>query len=106
MISEMNSRSPRVVGILRPPTRSASGYFIASQVITARVEARAAKKIAVGSVQAIHAIFSMAPSLHPAKREAARDVIADEPDHQRPGNNGENAGCGQQAPIHSGGRNR
>src|SRR4030081_829452 len=38
--------------------------------------------------------------LHPAKREAARDVIADKPDHQRAGDDGQNAGRSQQAPIH------
>src|SRR5882724_5401575 len=153
--------------------------------MTAKVEASSAKKIAVGSVQAIHAMFSMSylpprnrperrplstklgstrvghpklsksdksdfdreragvrgyglsmgrnPSpgfvvsrqirplpmgeakknpaiscnrtfigLHPAEREAARDVIADKPDHQRAGNDGQNTGRGQQAPIHSG----
>src|SRR5882757_10674825 len=78
MISEMNSRSPRVVGIRRMPTRSASGYRIASQVITASVAASSAKKSAVGGVQAIHAMFSMAlvlppnhddgrPPLHPTR---------------------------------------
>src|SRR5712672_1573432 len=113
--------------------------------MTANVVANSAKKIAVGGVQAIHAMFSIAyflrrnaternplshgervgvrgyglsmgrpPSpgfvvsrqirplpmgevkqnpviscnrtfigLHPSEREAARDVIADEPDHQR-----------------------
>src|SRR6266849_4651295 len=126
--------------------------------MTARVAASSAKNSAVGGVQAIHAMLSMAylfqpsivaerspishgeragvrgyglsidrdPSpgflasrqirplpmgevtlssemrfnlfiigLHPAERETARDVIADKPDHQRAGNDGQDAGRGQ-----------
>src|SRR4029453_7272659 len=132
---------------------------------TARVAANSTKKSAVGGVQAIHAMLSMAYSstpsiaaeqsslshgervgvrgyglsiernpspgflasrqirplpvgevkrspqmrfdritigLHPAEREAAREVIADKPDHQRAGNDGQDAGSGQKSPIHSG----
>src|SRR5438445_12290057 len=102
VISEINSRSPRVVGIRSTPTRSASGRTIASQVMNASVEASSAKKIAVGSVQAIHAMFSMPGSSHPAERKAARDVVADEPDHQCAWNNGQDASRRQQSPIHAG----
>src|ERR1700753_2204493 len=59
-IKDTKSRSPRVVGIVKIPTRSASGYAPASQVMTASVDASSAKKIAVGKVQAIHAMLSMA----------------------------------------------
>src|ERR1700744_5985555 len=59
-ISDTNSRSPRGVGIRNKPTRSASGYATASQVMTASVDASSAKKIAVGKVQAIHAMLSIA----------------------------------------------
>jgi len=41
----------------------------------------------------------MLTSLNPAEREAARAiVVADEPDHQRAGDDGQDAGRGQQAP--------
>src|SRR5215472_7316920 len=63
-ISDTNRRSPRVVGMVRMPTRSASGCAAASQVMTTSVDASSAKKIAVGNVQAIHAMLSMA-YLHP-----------------------------------------
>src|SRR3954470_21396191 len=105
-ISEMNSRSPRVVGMRKAPTRSASGYATASHVMVASVQASSTKKIAVGSVQAIHAMFSMAAPSHPAERETARDVVADEPDHQCARNDGQHAGGGEQSPIHAGGGHR
>src|SRR5215475_8533660 len=50
------------------------------------------KKIAVGSVQAIHAMLSIDASLHPAERETARDVVADEPDHECAGDQRQHAG--------------
>src|SRR3954453_12459481 len=106
VISEMNSRSPRVVGIRKAPTRSASGYASASQVMVASVQASSAKKIAVGNVHAIHAMFSTAAPSHPAERKAARDVVADEPDHQGARDDGQHAGRGQQSPVHSGRRHR
>src|SRR6478752_4878247 len=56
--------------------------------------------------KAIHAMFSMRCPSHPTEREAARDVVTNEPDHQRAGDDGQHAGRGQQAPIHAGGRNR
>src|SRR5262252_7520339 len=79
---------------------------MASHVITASVVASSAKKIAVGNVQAIHAMLSMTSvSSDPAERETARDVVADKPDHQRAWNKGQDA-CGrQQSPIHPGGGN-
>ena len=43
------------------------------------------------------------PWLNPAQREAARDVVADEPDHQRARHDGQHAGRRQQAPVHAGG---
>src|SRR5690349_10730081 len=101
-INDTKSRSPRVVGMVKMPTRSASGYTAASQVMTASVEASSAKKIAVGSVQAIHAMLSIDASLHPAERETARDVVADEPDHERAGDDGEHTGRRQQPPVHAG----
>src|SRR3954452_9950672 len=105
-ISAMNSRSPRVGGIRRMPTRSASGYASASQVMVASVQASSAKKIAVGNVHAIHAMFSTAAPSHPAERKAARDVVADEPDHQGARDDGQHAGGGEQAPVHAGGGHR
>src|SRR6516225_11883100 len=78
---------------------------MASQVITASVVASSAKKIAVGNVQAIHAMLSMTSiSSNPTERKTARDVVADEPDHECARNKGQDAGGGQQSPIHPGGR--
>ncbi|GCC48519.1 hypothetical protein chiPu_0032940, partial [Chiloscyllium punctatum] len=45
-------------------------------------------------------------TLDPAERETARDVVADEPDHERAGDDGEHTGRGKQAPVHAGGRHR
>ena len=70
------------------------------------MQASATKKIAVGGVQAIHAIDSIDASLDPTERETARDVIADEPDHERARDDGEHAGRGQQAPVHARSRHR
>src|SRR5437016_9906762 len=101
MISEMKSRSPRVVGILKIPTRSASGWTIASQVMTAKAAASSTKKSAVGGVHAIHAMFSMADLLDPAEREASRDIVTDKPDDQSAGNDGQNTRRRKQTPVHS-----
>src|SRR5258707_560921 len=60
--------------------------------MTARVPASSTKKSAVGGVQAIHAMLSIAPSSNPAERETARDVIAAKPDHQHARNDGQDAG--------------
>src|SRR3954447_26241370 len=96
----MKSLSPRVVGMRSTPPRSASRQATASQVMTASVHASSPKKIAVGSVQAIHAMFSMAALLHSAERKAARNVVADKPDHQRARDDVQDAGSREQPPIH------
>ena len=49
----MKSRSPRVVSIPSTPVRGVSGYRMARIVNRIKSPAMAAKKIAVGAVQAI-----------------------------------------------------
>src|SRR5436190_15481548 len=100
-ISDRNSRSPRVVGMPSTPTRSTSGWCNASTIITMSVNASAAKNSAVAGVHAIQAMPSMAPSLDPAERETARDVVADKPDHERARQHRQHSGGGKQAPVHA-----
>src|SRR5262245_21319751 len=100
-----NRRSPRVVAMPSTPTRSTSGRKIASSVMMASKPAMQAKNAAVCQVQAIQANWSIVSS-HPAEGEALGDVVADEPDHERTGHDGEHAGGGEQAPVHAGGGDR
>src|SRR3954464_4272299 len=101
----MNSRSPRVVAMPSTPTRSTSGRRIASSVMTPSRPAIAAKNAAVCQVHAIQAKASMVTS-HAPEGKALGDVVADEPDHERAGHDGEYAGGGEQSPVHSGGGHR
>ena len=59
------------------------------------------KKIAVGTVHAIHPMFMRLAS-HPAQGEALGDVVAHEVDHERAGNDGQHARGGEQAPVDAG----
>ena len=100
----MNSRSPRVVSIRSIPVRGVSGNRIAKNVNRASNTAITAKKVTVGQVHAIQdksiVRFSLSDA---AEREALGDVVADEIDDQRPGDDGENTGSRQYAPIKPGG---
>src|SRR6267142_2266619 len=106
----MNSRSPRVVAMPSTPTRSTSGRRTASSVMTPSRPAIAAKNAAVCQVHAIQAKASQANASivtsHPPEGKALGDVVADEPDHERAGHDGEHAGGGEQPPVHAGGRHR
>src|SRR3954453_2594823 len=102
--SDRNSLSPRVVGMPRMPMRSASGRRIASTVMTASRQPITAKKIAVGHVQAIQeTLTSLEPSSNPTQGEALGDVVAHEPYHESAGEDRQDPGRGEQAPIHTGG---
>src|SRR5262245_61798280 len=92
--SVMNSRSPRVVGMARIPTRGVSGRWTASKVKMTRSSAMQAKKIATSDVQAIQAKLSCRVShmSDPPQGKALGDVVPDEPDDERPGDDGEDAG--------------
>src|SRR5882757_3526293 len=104
----MNSRSPRVVAMPSTPTRSTSGRTIASSVMTPSKPAIAAKNAAVVQVHATQAKASQANAFivtsHPPEGKALGDVVADEPDHERAGHDGEHTGGGEQSSVQGDGR--
>src|SRR5436853_6652065 len=98
----MKRRSPRVVAIGSQPLRRTVGERSAQAVMPTSMTTMLAKNTATGSVQAIHSNIS-APS-HAPHREPLGDVVAHEPDDDRARNDGERAGSGEHAPVHSRGR--
>src|SRR3954462_14058509 len=100
----MNRRSPRVVTIGRKPFCGAVGCSTPQTVMPASMITMTTKKAAVTGVHAIHS-KPFAPSISndlrsdAAEGEALGDVVADEIDHQRAGNDGDDAGRGQHAPV-------
>src|SRR5579872_2490363 len=96
------------------PLRGISGRYTASSVRIMSADAMKPKKIAVSQVQAIQtnlvaissqplAIVSIirTPPLDAPKGKALGDVIAHEPDHDGARDHGEDAGGGEQRPVHA-----
>src|SRR5678816_2002094 len=96
----MKRRSPRVVAIGSQPFLRTVGERSSHTVMPASMSTMAEKNTATGKVHAIHSNISVAPS-HAPHREALGDVVADEPDDDRAGNDGENARGGEHPPVHS-----
>src|SRR5690348_4257107 len=96
--SPTNSRSPRVVTSGNNPRRGTVGGQISHTVMPTSSTAMPMKKIATGLVHAIHA---NALTSNPPHREALRDVVTHEPDHERARYQGQDACCRQRSPVQS-----
>src|SRR5581483_4263478 len=103
----MNRRSPRVVTIGRKPLCGIEGRATVHAVMPISMSAMTTKNAAVGPVHAIHS-SPCAPSiacslrLHAAQGEALGDVVADEIDHHDAGNESDDSGSRQHAPVDAG----
>src|SRR5262249_43511190 len=104
--SEMKRRSPRVVSNRSTPTRGEPpGEKYSHMLMAISSISIATKKSAVGSVHAIQEKFIL-PSSHAPEREALGDVVADEIDDERAGNDRQDAGRGKDTPIETRGGDR
>src|SRR5450830_1675696 len=106
----MNKRSPRVVGMGKKPLRAMLGERHCHTVMPTSIKPMQMKKMATSGVQAIQpnrlAVLSVFSMSDPPHRETLGDVMAHEPDHQRAGHDGQDAGGRQHAPVHAGRRHR
>src|SRR5882724_13044945 len=101
--SEMNSRSPRVVSRPRIPRRGAPpGAQYSHTDMPTRHRKMKTKNAAVGHVQAIQSNNDVSSIPRPSdapERETLGDVVADEVDHDRAGDQSERPGGGKQAKL-------
>jgi len=91
----MKSRSPRVVANPSQPVRAMVGRLISSTLITTSIVPTPMKNNVVGKVQAIQV------TSHPTQREAACQMLANEPDHDEPGQYRHDACRRQHPPVQS-----